>query len=88
MTKLHQQSASTGFTWENALNEGLELYWDSTYAIVVMLQQTYPDLSPEDVGLIQLAHLVESLPGFQDDSALVTDRILLDIQTEWTEETL
>lgn len=70
------------------MNEGLELYWDSTYAIVVTLQQTHPDLSPEDVGLVQLAHLVEALPGFQDDPALVTERILLDIQTVWIEETL
>ena len=50
-----------------------------------MLQQTYPDLSPEDVGLIQLAHFGGITSAFNIDPALVTDRILLDIQTEWTE---
>lgn len=64
----------------------LELYWDSTYAIVVTLMQVYPNLSPEDVGLMELAQLVEGLPGFQDDPALVNERILLDIQTVWYEE--
>jgi FeS assembly protein IscX len=69
-----------------SVSNQLELYWDSTYAIVVSLLQTHPELSPESVGLMELADLVESLPGFQDDPALVTERILLDIQTVWYEE--
>jgi FeS assembly protein IscX len=46
----------------------------------------YPQHNPEDVGLEELAQLVESLPGFEDDPAMVTERILLDIQTVWYEE--
>ncbi len=64
----------------------LELYWDSTYAICLALIEQYPDLNPEDVGLLELAQLVEQLPGFQDDPAMATERILLDIQTTWYEE--
>ena len=63
-----------------------ELYWESTYAIFLALAQHYPNRNPESVGLNELAALVQSLPGFNDDPALVTERILLDIQTIWYEE--
>ncbi|MCA9945020.1 MAG: Fe-S cluster assembly protein IscX [Anaerolineales bacterium] len=63
-----------------------ELYWESTYAITVALMTQYPQRNPEDVGLIELAQLVEALPGFADDPGMVTERILLDIQTVWYEE--
>ena len=64
-----------------------ELYWDSTYAIALALIQHHPDLDPEDVGLEEMAELIENLPGFSDDPALATERILLDIQIVWYEET-
>ena len=64
----------------------LQLYWESTYAITVALLSQYPELDPENVGLEELAQLVESLSGFDDDPAMVTKRILLDIQTVWYEE--
>lgn len=63
-----------------------ELYWDSTYAIVVSLIERYPDRDPDDVGLAELEMLVLALPGFQDDPALVTEQFLLDILTVWYEE--
>ncbi|WP_420642482.1 Fe-S cluster assembly protein IscX [Candidatus Leptofilum sp.] len=63
-----------------------QLYWESTYAITVALMTHYPARNPEDVGLQELAKLVESLPGFDDDPSMVTERILLDIQTVWYEE--
>lgn len=63
-----------------------ELYWDATYAIVVALMAQFPERNPEEVGLYELAGLVESLPGFCDDPGLANERILLDIQTVWYEE--
>lgn len=63
-----------------------ELYWDSTYAIAVTLLEKYPDQDPTEVGLEQLAKLIESLPNFADDPAMVTERILIDIQLVWYEE--
>lgn len=63
-----------------------ELYWDSTYAIVVSLMEYFPERAPVDVGLEELLQMVESLPGYQDDSALVTEQLLLDILTVWYEE--
>lgn len=63
-----------------------ELFWDSTYAIVVALMEHYPAQSPIDVGLEELASWVESLPGFQDDPGLVTEQLLNDILTVWYEE--
>lgn len=68
------------------MSQPLELYWDATYAIVVTLMAHHPQRSPEDVGLQELAEMVGSLPGFQDDPALATDQILLDIQATWYEE--
>lgn len=64
-----------------------ELYWDASYAIAMALKEHYPDTLPEDVGLQELAELVEALPGFRDDPALANERILLDIQIVWYEET-
>ena len=63
-----------------------ELYWDSTYAIVVSLIEVYPNQAPEQLGLLELADLVAALPNFCDDPAFATERMLLDIQTAWYEE--
>lgn len=63
-----------------------DLYWESTYAVATALMAQHPVINPENVGLYELAHMVESLPGFQDDPAMVTERILLDIQNVWYEE--
>ena len=51
------------------------------------LIEQYPDASPEQTGLNEMAVLIEALPGFQDDPALATERILIDIQIVWYEET-
>lgn len=64
----------------------LELFWDSTYAIALTLLEQYPGIRPQDVGLAELTKMVENLPNFQDDPALVTERILLDVQITWYEE--
>ncbi len=63
-----------------------ELFWDATYAIAMTLLDTFPDLQPENVGVWQLAELIENLPTFMDDPALATERMLLDIQVTWYEE--
>jgi FeS assembly protein IscX len=33
-----------------------------------------------------MADMIEALPGFKDDPALVTERMLIDIQITWFEE--
>lgn len=63
-----------------------ELFWDSTYAIVVALQEHHPAVIPVDVGLEELKNMVETLPGFQDDPDLATEQLLIDILTVWYEE--
>lgn len=63
-----------------------QLYWESTYAITVALMTQHPERSPEDVGLQELSQLIVALPGFDDDPTMVTERMLLDIQTVWYEE--
>lgn len=64
-----------------------ELYWDSTYAICMALIEHYPNHHVVDVGLAELTELIIALPGFSDDPDLVTERILLDVQNVWYEET-
>lgn len=65
-----------------------ELFWDSTYAIVMSLMTHYPESKLEEVGLEQLSQMVQTLPGFMDDPALVNDQLLLDILTVWYEEAI
>lgn len=62
------------------------LYWDSAFSIALALIENHPKVDPENVGLEELAGLVERLPGFVDDPAFVTDRILMDIIVAWYEE--
>lgn len=64
----------------------VKLYWDTPYAIALALIEQYPQLNPEEVGLHELAHLVESLPTFADDPAVVTEQILQNIHITWYEE--
>lgn len=63
-----------------------ELYWESTYAIALALIEHHPDRQPEQTGLQEMADMIAQLPGFQDDPAMVTERILMDIQIIWFEE--
>ena len=63
-----------------------ELYWDTTYAIAMALMAEHPELDPQEVGLERLCQLVLSLPNFMDDPALANERILMDIQITWYEE--
>ncbi len=63
-----------------------ELYWDSAYAIALALMDHFPNRNPEDIGLFELFNMVERLPGFNDDSMLATQQILMDIQSTWYEE--
>lgn len=63
-----------------------ELFWDATYAIAITLLDSFPAIRPENMGIWELADLVENLPSFMDDPALATERMLLDIQTTWYEE--
>jgi len=64
----------------------VELYWDSTYAIALALLENYPQADPENIGLEEMARMIEELPGFEDDPSQVTEQLLLDIQTVWYEE--
>ena len=63
-----------------------ELYWDSTYAIAIALLENHSQSNPENIGLEEMARMVEELPGFEDDPSQVTEQLLLDIQTVWYEE--
>lgn len=63
-----------------------ELYWDSTYEIVLALMEHYPELDLETLGLNELNNKIVSLPGFADDPAWANDAILKAILRDWYEE--
>lgn len=65
---------------------GAELYWDTTYEIVLSLMETYPDAELESLGLDELSQRIIGLPGFRDDPAMVNDAILKAILRDWFEE--
>jgi FeS assembly protein IscX len=82
----HYAVPLTESTFSDMPDSGPELFWDATYAIALALQRHYPGISPDSVGLEELAHMVEMLPDFADDPALANERILMDIQIIWFEE--
>ncbi len=63
-----------------------ELYWDSSYEIVLALMETYPDVNLETVTLDDLSQRITSLPGFADDPSWANDAILRAILRDWYEE--
>ncbi len=69
---------------DNATSD--DLYWESSYAIVLNLCERYPDVDIETVGLAQLQEWIVKLPGFVDDPAMVNEGILNGILREWYEE--
>jgi len=65
---------------------GQQLYWDSSYEIVLTLMAVYPDVDLEVLSLDKLNRWIVDLPNFADDPELVNDGILKDILREWYEE--
>lgn len=63
-----------------------ELYWDSSYEIVLTLMETYPDVNLESLSLNDLNQRIITLPGFADDPAWANDAILNGILRDWYEE--
>jgi FeS assembly protein IscX len=63
-----------------------ELYWDSTFEIVVALMEAYPDINLDEMGMEQLYQMVIALPDFADEPKMVNEIILRHILREWYEE--
>jgi FeS assembly protein IscX len=63
-----------------------QLYWDSSYEIVMSLVDRYPEVDVETVGVEQLYQWIIALPNFADDPNLANEGILNDILREWYEE--
>lgn len=65
---------------------GQDLYWDSTYEIVLALMEAYPNAELESLSLDDLNRRIIQLPDFADDPDLVNDAILKGILRDWYEE--
>lgn len=63
-----------------------QLYWDSSYEIVLQLMDTYPEVDLDSVGIEQLFEWIIALPNFADDPKLANEGILHAILREWYEE--
>ncbi|HUN07017.1 MAG TPA: Fe-S cluster assembly protein IscX [Aggregatilineales bacterium] len=62
------------------------LYWDAGYEIVLELENHYPHMDLNALGLEELYHYIVALPTFADDPLLANDGLLRDILREWFEE--
>lgn len=62
------------------------LYWDVGYEIVLELENHYPHMDLNALGLEELYHYIVALPTFADDPLLANDGLLRDILREWFEE--
>lgn len=63
-----------------------EIYWDSSYEIVLRLKEEHPNVDVETVGVAQLYEWIIMLPDFADEPELANEGILNDILREWYEE--
>lgn len=63
-----------------------QLYWDSSYEIVLQLMETYPEVDLNGVGIDQLYRWITEFPNFGDDPKLANEGILQAILREWYEE--
>jgi FeS assembly protein IscX len=63
-----------------------QLYWESSYAIVLALMEAQPDVDVETVGTEQLFRWIVALPTFDDDPLLAHEALLEQILREWYEE--
>ena len=71
------------------MNEArLSLYWDASFALARRLQYAHPDVSLENVTLMQIYDWVVVLEEFADDPALANDDLLAAIYQDWYEETI
>ncbi len=62
------------------------LYWEAGYEIVLELEDQYPHVDLNQLGLDELYHYIVALPTFADDPRLANDGVLRDILREWFEE--
>lgn len=73
-------------TLSDILGDDMPLYWDATYAIVLRLAATYPDVDVDSVGTNQLLQMILDLPDFADEEALANEGLLMEILRVWYEE--
>jgi FeS assembly protein IscX len=64
----------------------MELTWDTTEDIAIMLSEKFPDLDPLTVRFTDLHKYVIELPGFSADPKLSNEGKLEAIQMAWHEE--
>jgi FeS assembly protein IscX len=64
----------------------LTLDWDASYEIIRALDDLYPNIDIDTIGLQQLKEMIVALPNFVDDPALAHDGLLREILREWYEE--
>jgi FeS assembly protein IscX len=62
------------------------LYWEYTYELVLALDEHYPAVDLESLGIEELRRQVAALPDFADDPNLANEEMLNELLREWYEE--
>ncbi|MEE9343421.1 MAG: Fe-S cluster assembly protein IscX [Gammaproteobacteria bacterium] len=64
----------------------MQLRWTDTLDIAIELDETHPDVDPQQVRFTDLRDWVMALEGFEDAPEHCGERILEAIQLAWIEE--
>jgi FeS assembly protein IscX len=60
--------------------------WTDIHDIAIALEEARPDIDVLSIRFTDLWQWVQALPGFNDDSEKVNERILEAIQMAWIDE--
>mgnify|MGYP001813423875 FL=1 len=64
----------------------MSLKWTDSLEIAIALDETHPDVDPQQVRFTDLMQWCMDLEGFDDDPEHCGERILEGIQMAWIEE--
>lgn len=60
--------------------------WTDIFNIAMALEEQYPDVDILKVNYTDLAHWIQSLPGFDDRPERCNEKVLEAIQMVWLDE--
>ncbi|MFK3798685.1 Fe-S cluster assembly protein IscX [Pseudomonas sp. NPDC088444] len=60
--------------------------WNDVQRIAEELAEAYPGVDPYSVGFVKLQQMIKELPGFDDTSGRVGEKVLEAIQPLWAAE--
>ena len=60
--------------------------WNDVQRIAEELAEAHPETDPYSVGFVKLQQMIQQLPGFDNTSGRVGEKVLEAVQTLWADE--